>query len=56
MNATFLAILGIVLEAVLRVLLPALAKPPTAEDARRQDDLRDRLRARVRATWGTPCG
>ena len=46
--------LAIILEAVLRALLPVLAEKsqPTAEDADRQTDLRDRLRARVRMTWG----
>jgi len=41
--------------AILRMLLPAvLAKAaPTAEDGRRDVQLRTRLRDRVRATWGT---
>jgi len=43
-----------ILEAVLRVLLPALveASKPKAEDARPQPVLRDRLRQRVWDTWG----
>jgi hypothetical protein len=38
----------------LRAFLPALfeRKPDTMEDARPQTELRDRLRNRVRATWG----
>ena len=45
--------LVLILEAVLRALLPVLAErsQPTAEDAAPQTDLRDRLRAQVRATW-----
>ena len=45
-----------ILEVVLRVLLPALLgrSRPTAEDSRRQDELRDRLRRRVRKTWSAP--
>ena len=40
--------------AVLKALLPALfrAARPTCEDADPQTELRDRLRARVRRTWG----
>lgn len=39
---------------VLRVLLPELLKsrPPTAEDAARQPELRRKLRNKVRGTWG----
>ena len=43
-----------ILEAILRVLIPALLKSraPTAEDSRPQPRLRDRLRARIRqAGW-----
>ena len=43
-----------ILEAILRALIPALLKSraPTAEDSRRQGELRDRLRARIRqAGW-----
>jgi hypothetical protein len=47
-----------ILEAVLRALLPALfeaagkAATPTAEDAQAQPELGDRLRKRIRSTWG----
>lgn len=43
-----------ILEAILRALIPALVKSsqPTAEDSRPQPQLRQRLQARVRATWG----
>ena len=54
MSATLLAILGVVIEILLRVLLPSLSKPSTAEDGRRQDALRERLRTRVRQSWETP--
>jgi len=44
-----------ILEVVLRALLPVLFEKsrPTAEDSRRQPELRDRLRRRVHKTWGT---
>jgi len=40
---------------VLRILLPAFvdASTPRQEDAHPQPELRDRLRARIRRTWGT---
>ena len=43
-----------ILEALLRALLPVLFERsrPHAEDSRRQPELRDRLRRRVRKTWG----
>ena len=43
-----------ILEVVLRALLPVLFERsrPTAEDSRTQPELRDRLRRRVRKTWG----
>lgn len=43
-----------ILEVVLRVLLPVLFERsrPTAEDGAAQPELRDRLRLRIRKTWG----
>ena len=43
-----------ILEVILRALLPVLLErsQPTAEDGRRQPELRDRLRRRVRESWG----
>ena len=41
-------ILGVVLELFLQ------RADPTAEDARRQPELRERLRAKVRERWGKP--
>ena len=46
--------LAAILEVLLRALLPVLFErsKPTAEDSRAQAELRDRLRRRVRNTWG----
>lgn len=43
-----------ILEVILRALLPVLLERsrPTAEDSRRQPELRERLRRRVRESWG----
>lgn len=43
-----------ILQVLLRALLPVLFErsQPRAEDSRRQPELRDRLRRRVRKTWG----
>jgi hypothetical protein len=43
-----------ILTVVLRALLPAIFRSarPTAEDAAPQPELRNRLRERVRKTWG----
>jgi len=47
-------VLAAILEVLLRALLPVLFEraKPTAEDSRRQPELRDRLRRRVRKSWG----
>jgi len=47
-------VLGVILEAVLRVLLPALAtaSKPKAEDGDPATGARDTLLDRVRETWG----
>ena len=49
-------LLGI-LEVALRALLPVLREElrDSAEDARRQPELRQRLSHRVRQTWGKAC-
>jgi len=43
-----------ILTVILRALLPAIfkASKSTAEDAAPQTELRDKLRTRVRSTWG----
>jgi hypothetical protein len=49
-----MTVLWNLLYVFLRAFLPALfeRKPDTMEDAAPQTELRDRLRSRVRATWG----
>ena len=47
---------ALIVAVLVQVLAAVLAKrsQPTAEDARRQTDLRDRLQRKVRERWNRP--